>query len=114
MGRHSCRRAPASGTAVTGRRPGRPDRRIAPRPLPAHLASAMMLWTSSRAALTSLSGGLPRSNGGPAEPSVPPQLRAIGSEIARRGTEAVRAALDAEILARAAAMLVGLEAYRRH
>jgi len=32
-----------------------------PRPLPAHLASAMLLWLSSRAGLTSLSGALPGS-----------------------------------------------------
>ena len=37
----------------------RPDRRLAPRPLPLHLMSAIGLWLSSRGALTSLATGLP-------------------------------------------------------
>jgi polyhydroxyalkanoate synthase len=68
----------------------------------------MMLWHSSRAALTSLNSALPRLNGAAAP------LQALAGEIARRGVDAVGAALDGEVQRRAAAMLAGLEAYRRH
>jgi polyhydroxyalkanoate synthase len=79
------------------------DRRLAPRPLPAHLASAMMLWHSSLLALPSLSAA-----------STGSKLAGLGGEIARRGVDAVAAALAREVAASAAAMLDGLEAYRRH
>ncbi len=70
-----------------------------PRPLPAHLASAMLLWLSSRAALTSLMPGLPLSN-------MPGNLRddrlqALAGEIAQCGPEAVAGALDRELYRRA-------------
>jgi poly[(R)-3-hydroxyalkanoate] polymerase subunit PhaC len=78
-----------------------------PRPLPAHLASAMMLWASSRAALPSLSAGLPLSN-------LSPNLHALGSEIAKAGLDRVASALDRELLRRAERFLVGLETYRHH
>src|SRR5579875_1026485 len=78
--------------------PGRPDRRLAPRPLPAHMASAIGLWLSSRAAFSALrSGWLPSSGAGE-------RLRALAAELA---------ALDPE-MARAALYVAGLEAYRRH
>jgi polyhydroxyalkanoate synthase len=83
------------------------DRRLMPRPLPAHLASAMMLWASSRAALPSLSAGLPLSN-------LSPGLRALRSEIARAGLDRVAPALDRELARRAGGFLTGLETYRRH
>jgi polyhydroxyalkanoate synthase len=83
-----------------------------PRPLPAHLASAMLLWLSSRAALTSLPSGLPRSNA-PGNPAGG-QLSALADDIERLGPEAVAAALDRELRRRAAAFLDGLAAYRRH
>jgi len=83
------------------------DRRLMPRPLPAHLASAMMLWASSRAALPSLSAGLPLSN-------LSPSLRALGSEIAKAGLDRVAPALDRELARRADGFLTGLETYRRH
>jgi polyhydroxyalkanoate synthase subunit PhaC len=86
----------------------RPDRRLAPRPLPAHLASAMLLWLSSRAALTSLPHGLLPSN-----PAAAP-LQALAAEAARLGIDAVGAALDRELLRRAAGFLAGVDAYRRH
>ncbi len=88
------------------------DRRLAPRPLPAHLASAILLWLSSRAALTSLASGLPpwsTEENGAHEP-----LCALGAEIGQSGAEAVGGALDRELLARADRFLAGLEAYRRH
>jgi polyhydroxyalkanoate synthase len=83
------------------------DRRLMPRPLPAHLASAMMLWASSRGALPSLSAGLPPSNLGP-------KLRALAEEIAPAGSGEVAAALDRELTRRAERFLTGLETYRRH
>ncbi len=67
------------------------DRRLAPRPLPAHLASAMLLWLSCRAALTSLSNGLALSN----KPG--DRLSALAGEIRRSGPEAVGAALDRQL-----------------
>lgn len=88
------------------------DRRLMPRPLPGHLAGAMLLWASSRAALTSLPSGLPLSNvpGSPAGE----RLREVAAEAARHDVDAVAAALDRELGRRAAAFLTGLEAYRRH
>ena len=85
-----------------------PDRRLAPRPLPAHLASAMLLWLSSRAALPILKHASPRRN------SPDEQLHALAEEIGALGYDSVAAALDNEILDRAEAYLAGLEAYRRH
>src|SRR5206468_12909474 len=89
-----------------------PDRRLMPRPLPAHLASAILLWLSSRAALTSLTSGLPRSSGAehPAE-SWQPEL---AGEIRELGHERFAAALDRELRRRATAFLAGIEAYRGH
>ena len=85
-----------------------PDRRLVPRPLPAHLASAMLLWLSSRAALPILRHASPRRN------SPDEQLHALAEEIGALGHDSVAAALDNEILDRAEAYLAGLEAYRRH
>ncbi|HYM71763.1 MAG TPA: alpha/beta fold hydrolase [Stellaceae bacterium] len=78
-----------------------------PRPLPAHLASATMLWASSRAGLTNLSAGLPPA-------SATPRLRALAHEIAQAGAERVAEALDRELCRRADGFLTGLERYRRH
>jgi polyhydroxyalkanoate synthase len=88
--------------------PGRPDRRLAPRPLPAHLASAMLLWLSSRAALTNFTSASPRSSG------ADDRLPALAAEIRGFGRERVAAALDRELRRRATAFLAGVEAYRRH
>ena len=67
-----------------------PDRRLAPRPLPAHLTSAMRLWLSSRAALPFLKSVSPPSSAAPAA-----RLRALAAEIDAFGPEPVAAALDA-------------------
>ena len=66
-----------------------------------------MLWASSRAALPSLSAGLPLLN-------LDPKLQALASEIASAGLDQVAPALDRELLRRAEGFLAGLEAYRRH
>lgn len=87
--------------------PLQPDRRLAPRPLPAHLASAMLLWQSSRAGLASLSAGLPLSNG----PSLAAErLR----ELAQHAPANLSAALGCEVSRRAELFLHGVEAYRGH
>jgi polyhydroxyalkanoate synthase subunit PhaC len=86
----------------------RPDRRLAPRPLPAHLTSAAGLWLSSRTALPSWKIASPPSN------ETGRRLRALAAEIDAFGLNEVAAALDAEIVRRATACIDGLEAYRRH
>jgi polyhydroxyalkanoate synthase len=85
-----------------------PDRRLMPRPLPAHLASAMLLWLSSRAALTSLPSGSPLSK---AEGD---RFAALRAEVERLGADEVLAALDREVSRRADGFAAGLAAYRRH
>jgi hypothetical protein len=89
-------------------KPGRPDRRLAPRPLPAHLASAMILWLTPRAALPVLKTVLlPGSVSGR-------QLHDVTAEIEALGTESVERAVEAAIAHRVECYLAGLEAYRRH
>lgn len=90
--------------------PAPPDRRLTPRPLPAHLASAMLLWLTSRAASTSLASGSPRSN---ALRGASPALSEIAAELAALGPEGA-AALDRELRRRAAGFARGLDAYRAH
>lgn len=85
-----------------------PDRRLAPRPLPAHLTSAAGLWLTSRAALPWLRSGWLPSN------RVSPRLRALAAEIDAFGRDRVGGALDAEAARRADAFATGLETYRRH
>jgi polyhydroxyalkanoate synthase len=87
---------------------GKPDRRLAPRPLPAHLTSAFGLWLSSRAALPMWKTASLPSN------EIGLRLRALAADIAGSGFEQVAAALDREIARRATAFIDGLEAYRRH
>jgi polyhydroxyalkanoate synthase len=89
--------------------PAVPDRRLAPRPLPAHLLSAIGLWLSSRAALMSWRGGSPVSNALAENP-----LQALAKEFEKLGVDRVAAALDRELLRRAQDFAAGLEAYRRH
>jgi polyhydroxyalkanoate synthase len=64
------------------------DRRLAPRPLPAHLASAAMLWLTSQAALPVLKDVSLASN--------------------------VESAVAVEVAHRTERYLTGLDAYRRH
>jgi polyhydroxyalkanoate synthase len=96
---------------VTARRtsdPGGLDRRLVPRPMAAHLASAMMLWSSSRTVLPFLKdASLPSS-------ALVERLRGLAAEIDAAGPNSVAAALDLEITRRAKSYLAGLQAYRRH
>lgn len=88
------------------------DRRLAPRPLPAHLAGAMLLWLTSRTALTTWPAGSMRWNAAPAD--LAERLSELAREAAQFGRERIIAALDREIGRRGAAFLDGLDAYRRH
>ena len=87
---------------------GRLDRRLAPRPLAAHLASAMLLWSSSRTVLPILKDALLLSS------EAGERLRGLAAEIDAAGPSSFAAALDLEITRRAKSYLAGLEAYRRH
>jgi polyhydroxyalkanoate synthase len=82
------------------------DRRLAPRPLGAHLASAMTLWSSSRTVLRRLKD-VPSSPAGE-------RLRGLAGEVDALGSDNVAAALDIAIEDRSRSYLTGLEAYRRH
>ena len=84
------------------------DRRLVPRPLAAHLASAMVLWSSSRTVLPILKDALLPSS------EAVERLRGLAAEIDAVGSNKVAAALDLEIARRAKSYLDGLEAYRRH
>jgi polyhydroxyalkanoate synthase len=84
------------------------DRRLAPRPLAAHLASAMVLWSSSRTVLPILKDALLLSS------EAGERLRGLAAEIDAVGSSSVAAALDLEITRRAQSYLAGLEGYRRH
>ncbi|MBO0735084.1 MAG: alpha/beta fold hydrolase [Alphaproteobacteria bacterium] len=86
----------------------KPDRRLTPRPLPAHLTSAITLWLSSRAALASLRSEWQPSSGAGR------RLCKLVAEIDRCGRDKVAAALDGEIARRAETWLAGLESYRGH
>jgi polyhydroxyalkanoate synthase len=88
------------------------DRRLMPRPLPAHLASAIVLWLSSRAALRNYTNASPGSNA-PGHANRDPRP-ALADEIRGLGPERVEAALDSELKRRAGAFLAGIEAYRSH
>jgi polyhydroxyalkanoate synthase subunit PhaC len=95
-------------TAQRASKPGILDRRLTPRPLPAHLASATTLWLSSRAALPILKNvSLPSS-------AAAERLRALAAEIHAFGPADVAEALDREIIGTAGSYLAGLTAYRRH
>ena len=68
----------------------------------------MLLWLSSRAALTSSKFASPPSN------AAGDPFRALAREVERLGADQVGAALDRELLRRASGFAAGLEAYRQH
>jgi polyhydroxyalkanoate synthase subunit PhaC len=95
-------------TLLWSNKTGCPDRRLAPRPLPAHLASAAMLWLTSRAALPVLKAvSLPSNVSGR-------QLLDLAAEFDALGTERVERAVAVEVAHRTERYLAGLDAYRRH
>jgi polyhydroxyalkanoate synthase len=83
--------------------------RQGPRPLPAHLALAATIWSSSRAAWPLWRNGSPPSNPAFAAPvrDLADQLRAVDPEV-------FADALDRELRGRADRFLTGLERYRHH
>jgi polyhydroxyalkanoate synthase len=96
---------------VTGRRisgQGRPNRRLAPRPLPAHLASALALWSSSRAGVPLL------ETASLALDAAGERLHSLLAEIDLRGSRDLAEAPGLEAARRAQSYFAGLEAYRRH
>jgi polyhydroxyalkanoate synthase len=83
--------------------------RQGPRPLPLHLASAAMLWMSSRAALPLSKNGLL-----PWRPDLAVAAKALQQSLAAAAAEDLAAAVDAELRARSDSFLAGLERYRHH
>src|SRR5216683_2695845 len=89
---------------------GRTDlRRLGPRPLPLHLASAATIWASSRAALAQLRSGLL-----PWKPELAAAASALRQSVADLPPDDFAVAVDAELRSRADIFLRGLERYRRH
>ncbi len=94
-------------------------RRLGPRPLPLHLATAYTTWTSSYAGLTLLKNGWPHSS--PKDPSADKprkqktaDIEALLREIEERESGDFSQALTQEVRARLFALLDGIEAYRAH
>ena len=83
--------------------------RQGPRPLPLHLTVAATTWSLSRAALPFL-----KSESLSWNPSLKPRANALLGEVALRNPDAFQTALDQEIKDRAADLLRGVEAYRKH
>ncbi len=83
--------------------------RQGPRPLALHLTSAMGAWLSSRSALPLLKSGLL-----PWRPEFAVQGAALSLALGGAKNEALLAALDDELLARAEKFLAGIELYRHH
>ncbi|MFP6743024.1 MAG: alpha/beta fold hydrolase [Alphaproteobacteria bacterium] len=82
---------------------------MAPRPLPLHLARAMTVWTSSLAALPSLSAGsLPWS------PALAARGQSLASDLASVRPEELTGAIAGEARRRGGAMMAGIEAYQSH
>ena len=84
-------------------------RRLGPRPLPLHLATAATIWTSSHAALPLLKNGSL-----PWKPALAAAASALRRSVAEIPPDDFAAAVDAELRARADVFLSGLERYRRH
>src|SRR5258708_11183136 len=84
-------------------------RRLGPRPLPLHLASAATAWASSRAALALL-----RSGSLPWKPELARAASALRQSVADVPPDDFAVAVDAELRSRADIFLRGLERYRRH
>ena len=83
--------------------------RQGPRPLPLHLASAAMLWMSSRAALPLSKSGLL-----PWRPELAAAAKALQQSLAAVAAEDLAAAVDVELRARGDGFLNGVERYRHH
>ncbi len=91
-----------------------PDRRLAPRPLPLHLATAINGWTSSRGALPQL-----RNNSLPWRPEVAEAARNLQASLAAAKPEQpaddpLDRAVETEIARRLTALATGIRTYRDH
>lgn len=86
-----------------------PARRLGPRPLPLHLATALATWTSCAGAWP-----LSRSGSLPWRPGLAEAGEALGADLASVAPEAFAEALGREARRRMACLLAGIEAYRRH
>lgn len=99
-----------------------PHRRLGPRPLQLHLATAYMTWTSSYAGLTLWKDGLPIwSPNAPRQPNALRQresgdddLEDLLREIEGQDSKQFSHALAQEVRRRLAALITGIEAYRAH
>ncbi|HWA42348.1 MAG TPA: alpha/beta fold hydrolase [Hypericibacter adhaerens] len=84
-----------------------PPPRLGPRPLPQHLLTAMLGWTSSLASWRSWSAASPESR-----PPLPESLRPLGPELASLDPEDFAAALQREAMVRLDRLAAGIVAYR--
>ena len=101
-----------------------PDRRLAPRPLPLHLATAMNGWTSSRAALPLLRNGslawrpevaaAAQSLRAALDAASPQERQPAGASPETPANDPFDRAVEAEIARRLAALASGIRVYRDH
>jgi len=99
---------PAHVTARRADGRGRLNRRLAPRPLAAHLATAMVLWSGSRAVLSVVKDAALHSG------RAGEHLPGFAAETDALESNDLAGTLDLEIARRATSYFTGLEAYRRH
>ncbi|MGH6960788.1 MAG: alpha/beta fold hydrolase, partial [Dongiaceae bacterium] len=83
--------------------------RLGPRPLPMHLAAAMLTWLGSRSALPIWSSAWPAWR-----PELRATLTALEAELAGIDRAAFAAAVDREVRRRIDRLTAGVETYRRH
>ncbi|WP_282607421.1 alpha/beta fold hydrolase [Pelagibius sp. Alg239-R121] len=93
--------------------------RLGPRPLPLHLATAYMTWTSSCAGLPLLKSGLPFLRAGEARPQrpkseSPANFQQLLNEIEAHDLSDFTQSLTQEVRGRLSAFLAGIETYRAH
>lgn len=101
-----------------------PDRRLAPRPLPLHLATAMNGWTSSRAALPLLRNGsldwrpevaaAAQSLRAALDAASPQERQPAGASPENPPNDPFDRAVEAEVVRRLAAFAAGIRQYRDH
>jgi len=84
-----------------------PPPRLGPRPLPQHLLTAMLGWTSSLASWRIWSAASPESR-----PPLPESLAPLGLDLANLDPEDFAAALERETVARLDRLAAGIVAYR--
>ncbi|MBL8699015.1 MAG: alpha/beta fold hydrolase [Alphaproteobacteria bacterium] len=87
---------------------------MAPRPLGLHLTAAMSTWASSLGVLPPSSSASAISSGSAPPVFASPGLASLWPQLAAAAPDALRAAVDAEIRRRAAALAGAIAAYRRH